>query len=131
MVVYFWSRPNYGSNGNPILIYFPHSECSFKEVLDCIMLAFHHIEIPELIDIMIQFNDDEARSFEEFEDGKIYHKFKENAMKKRPIIKRRLLMEMFDIIRDGKKANKHNQHVQVAELISWAKDYAENILEQF
>jgi len=94
------------------------------------MLAFHHTEIPELIDIMIQFIDDEARSFEEFEDSKIYQNFvNENAKRKNPIIKRRLLMEIFDIIKDS--TEDIEKHILIRRLIKWAKDYAENILKQF
>ena len=126
MVVYFWSRPDYGSNGNPIVVYIPHSECSFKEVLDCIMLAFHHTNIPDFIHRI-----ENARCHHTFD--KIFNLTSTDHVPEGFSSGRDVdsVVALFDIIREGKKANKHNQHVQVSELISWAKDYAENILEQF
>jgi len=129
MVVYFWSRPNYGSNEHPIVIYLPNAECDFKEVLDCIILAFHHNEILELIDIMRKFLDYEAGSFEKFEDSNAYQVFVQDANQKL-IDKKRLLKALFDIIRDGINDTIEVNKV-IKKLLKWAKDYAEDILEQF
>jgi len=126
MVIYFWSRPDYGSNGNPIVIYFPHSECGFKQALDCIMLAFHHKEISGMIHKIMT-----ARKHHTFDD--IFDRTSPGHVPKIFSSPEDMdsVDDLFDIIRDGKKARKDNQHVHVAELINWAKDYAENILDQF
>jgi len=132
MAVYFWSRPDYGSNGNRIAIYIPSGECDFEEALDCIMLAFHHTNIPGLIDIMIQFHKNEAGSFEEFFETDHYLNF----IKRAPEMEDHLngcKREIFDIIQDGLGLGDdfHEQHELVARLISWAKDYAEKVTDQF
>ena len=120
MVVYFWSRTDYGSNEHPIMIYLPHSGCNFEEALDCIMLAFHHTEIPEFIKVLMK-----AKINESFTDllneGKFSSDFKGDEDQGQ-------IEYLFNIIKEG--TEDIEKHILIRRLIKWAKDYAKKILQQ-
>jgi len=127
MVVYFLSRPNYGSNGNPILIYFPNSACNIQQALDCIMLAFHHTEIPEIIHKIMT-----ARKHQTFDD--IFDRTSPNHVPEIFSSPEDMdsVDDLFDILQITKIQDSMIEDDQVIKkLINWAKDYAEKVLKQF
>jgi len=127
MVVYLWSRPDYGSNKHPIVIYFPHSECGFEEALDCIMLAFHHTEIPGIIHKFMTAR--KQQTFDEIFDQSSKDNVSEDDAHAEYLI---MIEKLFDILHITKIQDSMIEDDQVIKkLIKWAKDYAEKVLNQF
>ena len=58
------SRPNYGCDGKPLVLFIPESRSDFKTVLECVKLAFHH----DLTFLNAIKRMEEAPSNYEFED---------------------------------------------------------------
>jgi len=125
MALYFWSRPNYGSNGNPIVIYLPHSQCEFKEVLDCIMLAFHHTNIPDLIHRI-----ENARCHHKFDDIFKSELCDQNDLGFRNIYDVEIIHKLYEIIQDSSRVYSESRD-QIAKLLKWSKLYIEDVLKEF
>ena len=135
MVVYLWSRPNYGSNEHPIMIYLPHSGCSFEEALDCIMLAFHHTEIPELIEIIKPFLNKTKglATSQQFLDHPTTKggPLNDYLMKLKEVDDCYSVGRIYDIISISmREDNQLENHQLIKKLLFWAKDYAKKILQQ-
>jgi len=131
MALYFWSRPDYGSNGYPIVIYLPSPKCSFEEALDCIMLAFHHTNIPDLIHIMIQFLKTPGKEYDEFLKSDLYQQFLQSHHENNNP-KKSFIVRMFRMIRDGLEIDPEiSDYKIVRKLIKWGRDYSKDNLKEF
>jgi len=136
MVVYFWSRPDYGSAEYPIVIYIPHSGCGFEEALDCIKLAFHHTEISELIEIIRPFiyKTKGLATSQQFLDHPTTKEGSLNdyLMKINEVDNCYCVVRLYDIIYISmKEDNELEDHQLIKKLIKWAKDFAEKIIDRF
>lgn len=127
--LYLWSREDYGSNDNPLMLFIPHSACTFQMVLDCVMLAFHHTNIPEFINLMMEAR--KKYSFERVfggsdkicEEDELYSHFHD-------LDQQDSAESLFDIIKSSK--NQKPNHADLnSEIIYWAKSYSEEYLKKF
>lgn len=124
--LYLWSRKDYGRNGNPLILFIPHSECNFEQVVDCVKMAFHHTDLPEWIDLGIEFK---RKSFTEDQLHTFLNKgtFLSDGTYE-------LRKHLFDILKVyGQKSvfGSQSKGDLISDLIDWSKRYAKQILNQF
>jgi len=121
------------------MFFVPHSECNFKQVLDCVKIAFHHKNIPEIIEkisLFIRSNEEEETTFSMFlktnypdENDRVkifFHGKNENLT---------IMRSLFDIVKrwenrrplilSQERATEFNM-----ELMIWTKEYADKILNK-
>ena len=111
-----WSQDDYGSNDNPLVLLIPNASCEFQHVLDCILMAFHDTDLPNLICKMNQSLMETDTTLQQ-----AYSTFKKNVnpslLKKAQKEKKRLIYNLFIslILLDGlrEERNEISQHWKV------------------
>jgi len=110
-----------------LIFFVPHSECDFEKVLDCVKIAFHHTNLPEIIHEFEECS--KFINFDKFlKDSKI--SFENTSIKEKEMIG-----DLFDIILEWRNRRPRSLSQERAtefnmELMIWTKEYAKKILNK-
>ena len=64
LFMYLITDPEYGKGVRRRVLYIPHTTYNFNELLDCVKMCYHDTDIPQFIELVLEFLNDNTKEEE-------------------------------------------------------------------